>query len=97
MLRTIEEHVLCHATVVRSRNITKPRNLGVCTFYSIGECVHCIHSLLYRYVLANAVTHNTSRRAAAGRLIALLVDLLRTVAWYSAGLRSFWTCTITHM
>ena len=35
------------------------------------------------YVLDNAVTHNTSRRTAAGRLIALPVHLLTNVAWYS--------------
>ena len=33
------------------------------------------------YVLDD-VTHNTSRRTAACRLIALLVHLLTTVAWY---------------
>ena len=35
---------------------------GVCTLYSIGESVQCIHSLLY--VLDNVV-NNTSRRTAA--------------------------------
>ena len=40
-----------------------------------------MHSL--PYVLDNAVIHNTSRRTAAGSLIALLVPLLITVAWYS--------------
>ena len=55
---------------------SKPRNLGVCTL-----SVQSIHSPLY--VLDNAATHNTSRRTAGGRLIALLVHLLETVAWYS--------------
>ena len=78
-LHTIGDHVLCHATVVWSTNVFKA---GVCTLlYSTGESVQCIHSLLY--VLDNAVTHNTSRRTAAGSLIALLVHLLTTVAWYS--------------
>ena len=53
----------------------------MCTLYSTEESVKCIHNLLY--VLDNAVTHNISRRAAAGRLIALLVHLLTTVAWNS--------------
>ena len=62
---------------------SKPRNLGIiCTLYSTGESVQCIHSLLY-VLDNNAVTHNTSRRTAAGRLIALLVHLLTTVAWYT--------------
>ena len=60
---------------------SNPRNLGVCTLYSIGDSVQCIYRLLY--VLDNTATHNTSRRTAAGRLIALLVHLLATVAWYS--------------
>ena len=51
------------------------------SLYSTGESIQCIHSLLY--ALNNAVTHNTSRRTAIGRLIALLVHLLTTVAWYS--------------
>ena len=40
-----------------------------------------MHSPLY--VLDNAVTHNTTRRTAADRLVALPVHLLTTVAWYS--------------
>ena len=75
-LRTIEDHVLCHATVVSSIK-SKPRNLGVCTLYTIGESVQCIHSLLY--ILDDAVTINTSRRTAAGRLVAFLVHLLTNV------------------
>ena len=77
-LHTIGDHVLSHATVVCSTNVFKA---GVCTLYSTGESVQCIHSLLY--VLDNAVTHNTSRRTAASRFVALLVHLLTTVAWYS--------------
>ena len=43
-----------------------------------------MYTRLLLYVLHNyAVTHSTSRRTAAGRLIALLVHLLTTVAWYS--------------
>ena len=41
---------------------------GVCTLYSIGESVQCIHSL--PYVSDNDVTNNTSRRTAACRFIA---------------------------
>ena len=42
---------------------------GVCTLYSIGESVQCIHSLLY-VLLDNVVANNTSRRTASCRLIA---------------------------
>ena len=81
---TIEDHVLCHATVVSITN-KRIQNRGKsasarCTIL-LESSVQCIHSLLY--VLDNAVTHNTSRRPAAGRLIALLVHLLTAMAWYS--------------
>ena len=49
---------------------------GVCSLYSIGESLQCIHSLLY--VLDN-VTNNTSPRTAAYRPIAYLVHLLGVV------------------
>ena len=45
------------------------------------ESLFNVHSLLY--ILDNAFTDNTSRRTAMGELIALLVHLLTTVAWYS--------------
>ena len=48
---------------------------------TILESLFNVHNLLS--VLDNAVTHNTSRRTAAGRLLALLVHLLTIVAWYS--------------
>ena len=50
---------------------------GVCSLYSIGESVQCIHSLLY--VLDN-VTNNTSPRTAACRSIAYVAYLLTTLA-----------------
>ena len=50
---------------------------GVCSLYSIGETVQCIHSLLY--VLDN-VTNNTSPRTAACRPIAYVAYLLTTLA-----------------
>ena len=50
---------------------------GVCSFYSIGESVQCIHSLVY--VLDN-VTNNTSPRIAAYRPVTYLVHLLTTLA-----------------
>ena len=50
---------------------------GVCSLYSIGESVQCIHSLLY--VLDN-VTNNTSPRTAACRPIAYVAYLLTTLA-----------------
>ena len=50
---------------------------GVCSLYSIGESVQCIHSLLY--VLDN-VTNNTSPRTAACRPIAYVAYLLITLA-----------------
>ena len=49
----------------------------VCSLYSIGDSVQCIHSLLY--VLDN-VTNNTSPRTAVYRPIAYLVHLLTTLA-----------------
>ena len=50
---------------------------GVCSLYSIGETVQCIHSLLH--VLDN-VTNNTSPRTAACRPIAYVAYLLTTLA-----------------
>ena len=45
------------------------------------------------FTVDNAVTHNTSRRTAAGKLIALLVHLLTTtVAWYSS-----WSSIVSDM
>ena len=44
---------------------------------TILESLFNVHGLLS--VLDNAVTHNTSRRTAAGRVLALLVHLLRAV------------------
>ena len=49
---------------------------GVCSLYSIGGYVQCIHSLLY--VLDN-VTNNTSPKTAAYRPIAYLVHLRTTL------------------
>ena len=55
------------------------------------------HTYRLLYVLdKNAAPHNTGRRTAAGRLIALCtyLELCRGTA---RDLRSFWTCKITRM
>ena len=65
---TIEDPVLCHATVVSSKNINEAeefRCLRVVLYYWIVCSMYCIH-IPYN----NDVTHNTSRRTAAGRLFA---------------------------
>ena len=80
-LHTIDDHVLCHATVVVSGTdvfeAEESRRLHVIILWRV--CSMYTQSV----VLDNTVTHNTSRRTAAGRLIALLVHLWTTLASYS--------------
>ena len=94
-LHTIEDHVLCHATVMSSTNIIKAdesRRLHVLLHWR--ACSMYTQSL--RYVLDNTVTRNTSRRTAAGRLKALCT-YLQPWRGTARGLRSFRTCTTTRM
>ena len=77
-LHMIEGHVLCYyATVVSSTNLLKAeefRRLHV-------ESLFKMYTVYLLYVLDNlAATHNTSRRTAAGRPIALCTYLQPTVA-----------------
>ena len=94
-LHTIEDHVMCHATVESSTNLLKAE---ICTYYlyscTLLERLFNVYRLLY--VLNRAATHNTSRRTAAGRLIALYIYVQ---PWYGTarGLRSFRACTPTRM
>ena len=73
-LHTVEDHVLY-------RKCFQSRGISASARCTLLESLFNVYTLLY--VLDSAVTHNTSRRTAAGRLIALLVHLLTTVAWYS--------------
>ena len=93
---TIEDHIPCHATVVCSTNLLKAEeSQRLDDVLCIGESVQCMHRLLY-VLDNNAAPHNTSRRTAAGRLIALCtyLELWRGTA---RGLRWFRTCTIRRM
>ena len=44
-LHTIEDHVMWHATVVSSTNVFKPRNLGVCTLYSLLDSLFNVYTV----------------------------------------------------
>ena len=95
---TIEDQacpVPCHAMPRVAQTSSKPRNHGVCTLYSTGESVQCIHRPLY-VLDNNAATHNASQRTAAGRLIALCT-YLQPWRGTARGLRSFRACTTTRM
>ena len=65
---------------------------GVCSLYSIGESVQCIHSLLY--VLDN-LTNNTSPRTADIGPLPTLCTYLQPWRSTAHGLRSFRTRTTT--
>ena len=69
--------------------------LKVLQLHSIGEYVQCVHRLQYVLNIV-AATNNTSRRTAAGGIIALCT-YLQPWRGTARGLRSFRACTITQM
>ena len=97
-LHTIEDHVLCYATAVRSTNLLKSRRrLHVLQLYSVGDSFQRIHRLTY--VSDSACHPQHIAKDCYGQAHCLVHLLTTTLAWYSTtrGLRSFRACTTTRM